>query len=266
MADVTVEPLAVVLYRPSSMSPRLGLHAVERVVASRIFGSEQAASEPQFNLPIGDDDRRLGMWPRSTRFQRPRIVLNVGGDGPRNAGPLGKPSAKIERCAVNSLGAGLIAVGSSGDRSLETGDRSGSDADPRSVRPETGLLQLAALCVQSRLDDFQRYGPAPPGCCRRGAQVLGIYTCTNPKLYGPIRPWPRARHRPSVWCAKLACSRKCHRMECMAESTPDRVWPAVKAQIVEAIGRSPGEQESPSPPTPCSRRGLDSPANEWHSC
>ena len=68
-------------------APRLGLHAVERVGGVALaFGAGNL--EPRFNLPISDQDRQ---WARAAlaRVPRPRIVLNLGADGPRNAGPLG---------------------------------------------------------------------------------------------------------------------------------------------------------------------------------
>ena len=69
-----------------------------------------------------------------------------------------------------------------------------------------------------------------------GARVVGIYTCTNPKLTGPFGPRVTTV-QSCVWCAP-SFIKKCGRLECMSELTPDRVWPVVKAQIEQAIGTS----------------------------
>jgi heptosyltransferase I len=211
-------------------APRLRLHAVERV--GRVaLALGAGGAEPRFNLPISADDRR---WARDTLalVASPRIVLNLGARWPTKRW---RPAyfAEIARRAVSEFGAGLIAVGSAGDRSFvdaliaELGKIPILDLCGRTRLPE-----LAALCVESDLMISNDTGPLHLAAAA-GSRVLGIYTCTNPILTGPFGPRAKTT-QTSVWCA-ASLLKNCNRMECMAELTPDRVWPAVKAQIVQAI-------------------------------
>src|SRR5207237_7754450 len=66
-------------------APRLGIHAVERVLrVARQFGADVA--EPRFHLPIGVEDRR---WAQETleAVPRPRVVLNLGARWPSKRWP-----------------------------------------------------------------------------------------------------------------------------------------------------------------------------------
>jgi ADP-heptose:LPS heptosyltransferase len=66
-----------------------------------------------------------------------------------------------------------------------------------------------------------------------GASVIGIYTCTSPRLTGPYGP--RATTVQScVWCAP-SYRKTCARMECVAELTADRVWPTVRSCLLLAL-------------------------------
>jgi len=217
-------------------APRLGVHAVERVgrVALALGAS---AAEPRFNLPIGEQDRR---WAMNVLAQvpRPRIVLNLGARWPTKRWPPGH-YAEIGRRTVNEFGAGLIAVGSAEDRPLVDALVTGVGAAPiLDLCGQTGLLPLAALCVEADLMISNDTGPLHLAAAA-GARVLGVYTCTNPVLTGPFGPRARVI-QTSVWCA-ASLLKKCHRMECMAELTPDRVWPVVK-ELVEAIERQQNDR------------------------
>ena len=66
-----------------------------------------------------------------------------------------------------------------------------------------------------------------------GARVLGIYTCTSPKLTGPFGP-RAATVQSCVWCAPTFL-KNCNRLDCMTELSPDRVWSLVSAQIESAL-------------------------------
>jgi ADP-heptose:LPS heptosyltransferase len=75
-----------------------------------------------------------------------------------------------------------------------------------------------------------------------GARVVGVYTCTSPRLNGPYGPRALAVET-GVWC-KASYLKTCDRLECMAELSPDRVWNAVRAQLAawraETVARSAG--------------------------
>jgi ADP-heptose:LPS heptosyltransferase len=207
-------------------APRLSLHAVERVQrVARTFGADCAL--PLFHLPIGENDRR---WARAslTGVRSPRVVLNLGARWPTKRWPP-EHYAEIGRRAWAELGAGLIAVGSAVDRPLV--DALLRFSPPGSVLDlcgKTGLLQLAALAVESDLMISNDTGPLHLAAAA-GARVVGIYTCTDCRLTGPFGPRV-STIQSCVWCA-ASLLKKCARLECMSELTPDRVWPLVKTQL-----------------------------------
>jgi ADP-heptose:LPS heptosyltransferase len=207
-------------------APRLGIHAVDRVIrVARYLGAN--AVEPRFDLPITDEQRR---WAVETLAEvpSPRIVLNLGARWLTKRWPP-EHFAAVARRAVAEFGAGLIAIGSAEDRPLV-------DALLRQVAPlpvldlcgRTPLLQLAALTREADLVISNDTGPLHLAAAA-GARVIGIYTCTDPSLTGPYGP-NAFTVKSCVWCAP-SFTRKCSRLECMTELTPERVWPVVRDQI-----------------------------------
>ena len=59
-----------------------------------------------------------------------------------------------------------------------------------------------------------------------GRPVVAPYTCTKANLTGPYGQTTRAVET-KVWCAG-SYLRRCDRMECMAELTPERLWPTLR--------------------------------------
>ena len=100
----------------------------------------------------------------------------------------------------------------------------------------TRLPQLAALSLESDLMVSNDTGPLHLAAAA-GARVVGIYTCTSPELTGPYGP-RAASVQTGVWCA-ASFRKTCNRLDCMAELTPDRVWPAVVFQLEAALSCPP---------------------------
>jgi heptosyltransferase-1 len=211
-------------------APRLGIHAVDRVLrVAAALGAETL--EPRFNLPIPEVDQR---WARQTLAAvcRPRVILNLGARWPTKRWPP-HHFAEIGRRAVSEFGAGLVAVGASEDRPLV--DALAAHITPLQILDlcgQTRLPQLAAVCLEADLVISNDTGPLHLAAAA-GARVLGVYTCTDPKLTGPIGPRV-ATVQSHVWCAPSFC-KSCNRLECMAELTPGRVWSHVKEQLEAAL-------------------------------
>jgi lipopolysaccharide heptosyltransferase I len=217
-------------YTDRVAAPRLGLHAVARVQRfAAAFGSD--ASAPQFKLPVTQEDRRWAA-DRLSELPHPRIVLNAGARWPTKRWPP-QHFAEIGRRAAAEFGAALVAVGANIDRPLV--DELSRRAAPIFVLDlcgRTSLRQLAAVSLESDLVISNDTGPLHLAAAA-GACVLGIYTCTSPELTGPYGP--RAVAVAScVWCAP-SFRKRCARLDCMSELTPDRVWPVVKDQIKHAL-------------------------------
>ena len=201
------------------------------------FGAD--ASEPRFNLPIQHADR---LWAREqlAGVSSPRIILNVGARWETKRWPP-HHFAAIGRRAFHEQGAGLVAVGSSADRSLV--DRLIHDLGPVPILDlcgKTSLVQLAALAAESNVVVSNDTGPLHLAAAA-GARVVGIYTCTSPTLTGPFGPRV-STVQSCVWCV-ASFVKKCNRLDCMLELTPGRVWPIVKSQLDKARNdRSTGEE------------------------
>ncbi len=158
----------------------------------------------------------------------PRIVLNVGARWETKRWPP-RHFAAIGRRAYHELGAGLIAVGSADDRSLV--DQLIKELGPTPLLDlcgRTSLLELAAVARESSLVISNDTGPLHLAAAA-GGRVVGIYTCTSPHLTGPFGPRV-ATVQSCLWCAP-SFVKKCHRLDCMAELTPNRVWPIIQTQL-----------------------------------
>ena len=64
----------------------------------------------------------------------------------------------------------------------------------------------------------------PPGVS--GRPVVAPYTCTRVVMNGPYGALDRAVET-RVWC-QGSYLKKCSRLECMAELTPERLWPSLE--------------------------------------
>jgi heptosyltransferase-1 len=225
-------------YTDAVDAPRLGLHAVDRVQrVARAFNAD--ASKPRFNLPIQEADRR---WAREVMASvpSPKIILNVGARWETKRWPP-EHFAAIGHRAVHELGAGLIAVGAAADRSLvDQLVRALGSVPIHDLCGRTSLPKLAALAAESDLMISNDTGPLHLAAAA-GARVVGIYTCTSPALTGP-RGLRVATVKSCIWCAP-SFVKKCHRLGCMSELTPNRVWPTIISQIEQAGNdRSPTQE------------------------
>ncbi len=207
-------------------APRLGMHAVDRALrVARAFGA--AAGEPHYNLPIGPGDRQWAAE-RLAPLPRPRIILNLGAQWQTKRWPP-EHFAAVARRAFDELGAGLIAVGSTGDRSLVDELKRRLDPIPvLDLSGQTTLPQLAAVCLECDLMVSNDTGPLHLAVAA-GARAVGIYTCTDPALTGPYGPLAISV-RTGVHCA-ASFLKSCGRLDCMSELQPNRVWPAVLTQL-----------------------------------
>ncbi len=217
------------LYTDRVATGGVGVHAVDRLMrVAGAFGAD--VREPRFVVPMEDDDRR---WAGETLagVPGPRLVLNVGARWLTKRWPPIR-FAEVARRAVVERGAGLIAVGAPEDRPLV--DELLACLAPLpclDLCGRTTLPRLAAVASASECFLSNDTGPLHLAAAA-GARVVGIYTCTDPSRTGPYGASAIAV-RSCVWCAPSFVKR-CDRLECMTELTPDRVWPAVSRQLASS--------------------------------
>jgi lipopolysaccharide heptosyltransferase I len=210
---------------------RMHVHAVDRVMRVARF-LDAGGDSPRFDLPISPEDER---WAERaiSGLPSPRIVLNLGARWLTKRWP---PAhfAEIARRAHAEFGAGVIAVGAREDReSVDSLAKSICPPPLLDLCGQTTLLKLGALARAANVFVSNDTGPLHLAAAA-GARVVGIYTCTDPVLTGPFGPHA-VTVKSCVWCAP-SFIRKCDRLECMTELSPDRVWPTVKRQLEESLG------------------------------
>jgi lipopolysaccharide heptosyltransferase I len=209
---------------------RRALHAVDRI--RRVVAALGLVEfEPSFHIPTTAHDRRWAAESLAS-VPRPRLIFNLGASWLTKRWPP-EHFAEVARRAVSEFGAGLVAVGSSSDRPLVASLRSHLGTLPLlDFSGQTNLLQLAALAEQSDLFISNDTGPLHVAAAA-GASVVGIYTCTSPRLTGPYGP--RAITVEScVWCA-ASLRKSCDRLECFSELSADRVWPVVRSRLLRSL-------------------------------
>ncbi|RUL89534.1 glycosyltransferase family 9 protein [Tautonia sociabilis] len=200
------------------------IHAVDRLLdLASAFGAD--ISRPRFGLPIREEDRRWASL-ELAGLPRPLLVLNPGARWVTKRWPP-VHFAEVARRAAQAKGAGIVVVGAAEDRPLTseivaTLDLAGVAALDLSGR--TSLTGLAAVAAESDVFLSNDTGPLHLATAA-GARVVAVFTCTDPAKTGPYGPGAIVL-RTGIWCAG-SCIRRCDRMECMRELSPDRVWPAV---------------------------------------
>jgi lipopolysaccharide heptosyltransferase I len=208
---------------------RTRLHAVDRILRiAAALGLEEYT--PSFAIPIAEHDRR---WAREAlaNVPRPRLVLNLGARWITKRWP---PAhfAEIARRSAAEFGSGLITVGSREDRDLTLAFRSHLRPLPvLDLSGATTLLQVAALAEQADVFLSNDTGPLHLAAAA-GARVIGIYTCTDPRLTGPYGPRGTAI-QSCVWCAP-SFRKTCGRLDCLSELSPERVWPVVRERLLQS--------------------------------
>jgi heptosyltransferase-1 len=209
---------------------RRELHAVDRILrVAAALGAPDA--KPSFLIPLGAGEL---CWARETlaALPSPRLVLNLGARWLTKRWPP-QHFAEVARRAAMEFGAGLIVVGSEEDRPLARALAHELGSVPLlDLSGQTTLMELAALAAESDLFLSNDTGPLHLAAAV-GARVVGIYTCTNPDLTGPYGPRATAV-RSCVWCAP-SFRRRCNRLDCMSELTPDRVWSSVKLRLMQSF-------------------------------
>ncbi len=193
-------------------------HAVDR--CWRVAEALDAADVQRFDLPI---DAAARAWAAERLRDMPRPWIAVG------AGAAGSPSAGRRSTSRHCCAA----------------PRTNSAAPRSSSAPPTRrTCRARSPPVSPDRRAISRAGPACPSsprcsprwtCCvandtgplhlavALGRPVVAPYTCTQVALNGPYGQFHRAVET-TVWC-KGSYRRRCDRLECMAELTPDRLWP-----------------------------------------
>ena len=127
--------------------------------------------------------------------------------------------------AQKRFGGTAVFVGAPDERELAQTAANLVTGPMRNVTGTTSLPQLAALLSEADVMLANDTGPLHLAVAL-GRPVVAPYTCTVVRRTGPYGQESRAVET-SVWCAG-SYLRHCDRLECMAELTPARLWPALE--------------------------------------
>jgi ADP-heptose:LPS heptosyltransferase len=95
----------------------------------------------------------------------------------------------------------------------------------------TNLQQLAAVLARADVMVANDTGPLHLAAAL-GRPVVAPYTCTRVALTGPYGDAAAGAVETRVWCAG-SYLRRCDRLDCLRELTPDRLWPHLERILLQ---------------------------------
>jgi lipopolysaccharide heptosyltransferase I len=205
--------------------PQENMSAVDRYwLVAEALGAGAAAK--QFVLPLDAADRD---WTdrQLSGLTGLRVAIHAGARWMTKRWPE-EHFIEIARRLHREFAADLVLVG--GSEEAEAAARIAAAAPGRceNLVGKTTLKQLAAVLDRVHLLFTNDSGPMHLAAAL-GTRVAAVFTCTSPERARPYGPG-HAVFATNVWCA-ASYLKKCSRMECMTELTPDRVWSNLSALL-----------------------------------
>jgi heptosyltransferase I len=207
------------------------LHAVDRYgLAATALGCEWTG---KFMVPVSEPARQSTAR-RLANLARPWLFFGVGS---RWATKRWLPShfAELARRAQQLSGGTAIFIGGPEDAPLAQETIRSIEGAAVDLTGKTTLAELPALLERADVMIANDTGPLHLAVAL-GRPVVAPYTCTRVRLTGPYGAYNQAIES-KIWCAG-SCIKECSRMECMAELTPDRVWPVLWRHLEQWQSRS----------------------------
>ncbi|HWG47939.1 MAG TPA: glycosyltransferase family 9 protein [Gemmataceae bacterium] len=197
------------------------LHAVDRCwLIAEAFGAGDVPR--QFHIPISD---KAHVWAgeRTKGCPRPWLML---GPGSRWVTKRWLPEhfAALASRVQSDFGGTVFFVGGGDETPLATAIQERLHGPSHILTGRTTLPQLAALLSRADVMLANDTGPLHLAAAL-GRPVVAPYTCTKVRRNGPYGA-ERGAVESTVWC-QGSYVKRCSRMECMVELTPDRLWPVL---------------------------------------
>lgn len=204
------------------------IHAVDRYwLAAAALGVGDVPKT--FRLPIAPEARAWAVG-RLQELPRPWLAVGVGSRWLTKRWPP-EHFAELARRAHARTGGTAVFVGGGDESALaQQALRQLTHYPTLDLTGKTTLPQLAAVLAVSDAMLANDTGPLHLAVAL-GRPVVAPYTCTKVRLTGPYGASGGAVET-TVWCQGSRLKR-CARMECMRELTPDRLWPLLE----EVLGR-----------------------------
>jgi heptosyltransferase I len=202
---------------------RIGVrHAVDRYW--RVIEAFGDAPTKTFHVPVRADAR---LWARERLQTQPRpwLAVGVGSRWLTKRWPPEHFAALVRRMHAQ-FGGTAIFVGTPEEASLAEHAAALVRGPALQLTGKTTLPQLVALLSECDAMIANDTGPLHLAVAL-GRPVVAPYTCTLPEKTGPYGQDDRGI-ATSIWC-RGSYLKTCPRMECMAELTPERLWPPLES-------------------------------------
>jgi lipopolysaccharide heptosyltransferase I len=197
------------------------LHAVDRywLVAQALGAGDFLKC---FHVPVPAGARR---WAAEELADCPRpwLVLGVGARWLTKRWPP-EHFAELAQRARSHYGGTVVFVGSADETPLARAVAARLAGPVLDLTGRTTLPQLAAVLAGADAVLANDTGPLHLAAAL-GRPVAAPYTCTRVARHGPYGAPGGVEAR--VWC-QGSYLKQCPRLECMAELTPDRLWPRLR--------------------------------------
>jgi heptosyltransferase I len=201
------------------------LHAVDRYwLVAEAFGVGNGPKE--FRLALDEDARR---WAAEVLegLPRPWLALAVGSRWITKRWPVAH-FAELGRRAQREFGGGVVLVGAGDEADLARATAERLSGPARVLAGATTLPQLAAVLARADAVLANDTGPLHLAAAL-GRPVVAPYTCTKVRLNGPYDQ-AAGTVESRVHC-QGSYLKRCPRLDCMTELTPDRLWPLLHERL-----------------------------------
>ena len=198
------------------------IHAVDRYwLVAEALGVGDGPKE--FHIPLAEEARS---WAEDVLqgLPRPWIVLGVGSRWVTKRWP---PDhfAELARRAQAQFGGSTLFVGGADETELVQATMQQLVGPCRDFSGKTSLSHLAALLARADVMIANDTGPLHLATAL-GRPVIAPFTCTKVLLNGPYGAEAGAVE------TRVSCQgsylKRCPRMDCITELTPDRLWPLLQ--------------------------------------
>jgi heptosyltransferase-1 len=203
------------------------IHAVDRYwLLAEALGA--GAGPKQFRVPITAADRQ---W-TAVQLQglpRPWLVLGVGSRWVTKRWPPEHFAALVQQ-GHSHFGGSFVFVGGREDGPLARATALRLRGPKLDLTGATSLPQLGAVLEAADVMLANDTGPLHLAAAL-GRPVVAPFTCTRILLNGPYGA------EKNAVATRVHCQgsylKRCDRLECMAELTPDRLWPVLKGILLQ---------------------------------
>jgi heptosyltransferase-1 len=165
-------------------------------------------------------------------FPRPHLVLGVSSRWPTKRW-LPEHFGALAARAQKEFGGTVLFIGVREEAELSAAAAARLHGPVLDLTGKTTLPHLVALLAKADAMLANDTGPLHLAVAL-GRPVVAPYTCTEAARTGPYGMSHRAVET-RVGCAG-SCLKRCSRMECMSELTPERLWPVLR-EVLESCRR-----------------------------